>query len=478
MTDMPVGDGQQQSVSTRSARNLATTTKTRAQWAALTPRWALHLLPWVRVEGGTYRVNRVRLVDPDDSRISFTLVDGQPVVSPAELQSLFLFRGASPALLQSIADALEVERHEPGDVLVSEGEPGQTFYLVAEGEVEVSTTGTRGQKLRLNVVGAGSYFGESALLSDGVRTATVTVLSPATFLTLSRSQFDALIAPDPSVREAMQAHEDGREGRRAAVDEYGEHKIDIGAGHEGEPLLPETFVDYDDEPKEYSLSIVQTIVKVHTRVSDLYNDPIDQLQEQLRLTIEGIRERQEHELINNQEFGLLHAAAPSMRIRPKYGSPTPDDMDDLLALVWKRPSFFLAHPLAIAAFGRECTRRGVPPPTTTMFGSPFLTWRGVPIIPCDKLLVNGKARVGDGVGTTSILLLRAGEREQGVVGLHQSGVPGEPDGMPGLSVRLMDINRRAIASYLVTLYFSAAVLMDDALAVLEDVEVARYHEYT
>jgi hypothetical protein len=218
-------------------------------------------------------------------------------------------------------------------------------------------------------------------------------------------------------------------------------------------------------------------LRLHTRVSDLYNEPIDQLQEQVRLTTESIRERQEHELINNPNFGLLHAAAPAMRIKTRTGSPTPDDLDDLLALVWKRPAFFLAHPLAIAAFGRECTLRGVPPPTTTMFGSPFLTWRGVPIVPCDKLLVDGRARIDGRAGMTNILLLRVGEREQGVIGLHQSGLPGEPEGLPGLTVRLMGINRRAVASYLVSLYFSAAVLVDDALGVLEDVEVGQYHDY-
>jgi hypothetical protein len=265
--------------------------------------------------------------------------------------------------------------------------------------------------------------------------------------------------------------------QREAVDEYGEHKIEVEAGHHGEQVLPETFVDYEETPREYPLSVVQTVVRVHTRVSDVYSNPIDQLEEQMRVTIEGIRERQEHELINNAEFGLLHAAAPSMRIPSRTGAPTPDDMDDLLALVWKRPAFFLAHPLAIAAFGRECTRRGVPPPTTTMYGSPFLTWRGVPIVPSDKLLVDGKARSGSRAGTTNILLMRVGEREQGVVGLHTSGLPGEPEGLPGLSVRQMGINRQAVASYLLTLYFSAAVLIEDAIAVLEGVEVGVYHEY-
>lgn len=156
-----------------------------------------------------------------------------------------------------------------------------------------------------------------------------------------------------------------------------------------------------------------------------------------------------------------------MKIKARTGAPTPDDLDDLISLVWKEPAFFLAHPKAIAAFGRECTRRGVPPPTVSMFGSQFLTWRGLPLIPCDKIGITG--------GKTSILLLRTGESRQGVVGLYQPGLQGE-QGM-GLSLRFMGINHKAIASYLVSLYCSLAVLTEDALGVLENVEVGKYHEY-
>jgi hypothetical protein len=182
------------------------------------------------------------------------------------------------------------------------------------------------------------------------------------------------------------------------------------------------------------LSAVNTVVDVHTRVSDLYSSPHNQIKEQLRLTIETVKERQENELITK---------------------------------VWKEPGFFIAHPLAIAAFGRECTRRGVPPPTVTISGSPFITWRGIPLIPSDKVPVEK--------GKTSIILLRTGESRQGVVGLYQPNLPGEQS--MGLSVRFMGIDRRAIASYLISLYCSLAVLTDDALAVLGDVDVGKYHEY-
>jgi hypothetical protein len=188
-----------------------------------------------------------------------------------------------------------------------------------------------------------------------------------------------------------------------------------------------------------------------------------------------VKERQESELINNSDYGLFHNVAPSMRIKTRNGPPTPDDFDDLISLVWKEPAFFLLHPRAIAAFGRECTRRGVPPATVSIFGAQFLTWRGLPLVPCDKLLVGGEQRPKGKDGKTNVLLLRVGAEKQGVTGLFQPNLPGEQT--PGLSVRFMGINRKAIASYLVTLYCSAAVHSDDALGMLEGVEVGHYHDY-
>lgn len=232
--------------------------------------------------------------------------------------------------------------------------------------------------------------------------------------------------------------------------------------------LPETFVDYEDHPREYSMNAVTTVLDVQTRVSDLYSHPYDQIQEQVRLLTEKVKEKQESELINNAEYGLLANAHPSMKIRTRTGAPTPDDLDELISKVWKEPAFFLAHPRAIASFGRECTRRGVPPPTVTLFGSPFITWRGLPLVPSDKLFI-------DEAGKTNILLLRTGEKKQGVIGLFQPGIPGEV--APSLSVRFMGINRKAIASYLISLYCSAAVLTHDALGVLEGVEVGKFHDY-
>ena len=245
--------------------------------------------------------------------------------------------------------------------------------------------------------------------------------------------------------------------------------VESTCGHEDESTLASTFVDYEEKPREYRLSSINAVLNVHTRVSDLLSSPYDQVREQLRLLIESVKEKQESELLNNADYGLLHNVANGQKIKTRKGPPTPDDLDELLTKVWKEPSLFLAHPRTIAAFGRECTRRGVPPPTATLFGAPFLTWRGVPLVPSDKIAVRSKDQ------KSKIVLLRVGEKKQGVIGLFQLGLPGEQS--PGLSVRFMGIDQRALASYLVSLYCSAALLTDDAIALLEDVDVGQYHEY-
>src|SRR5262249_52465559 len=230
---------------------------------------------------------------------------------------------------------------------------------------------------------------------------------------------------------------------------------------------PATSVDYEVRPREITLSAVQTALQVHTRIPDLHSPPHDQLRQQLRLTIEAVKEEKERRLINSADFGLLSVAARHMRIPTAAGPPTPDDLDNLLALVWKMPAYFVAHPRALAAFGRECNARGLPLETVEMLRVPFVAWRGVPILPSDKLPLTRTE--GSPHETTSILLLRVGEQEQGVVGLHQEGIGDEH--LQSLAVRFMGIDQKGVASYLVTCYFSVAVLVDDAVGGLEKVRV-------
>lgn len=240
-------------------------------------------------------------------------------------------------------------------------------------------------------------------------------------------------------------------------------------------IVPQGYVEYETKPREYRLNSISTIINVNTAIQDVYSSPYDQAREQLNLAIESLRERQESQLINNDDYGLLKNVADSQRIQPRTGAPTPDDLDELITKVWKEPSFFLAHPRAIAAFERECTKRGVPPVTTNIAGGTFIVWRGIPIIPTNKLLVDGKKEPKGQGGKTNILLVRTGEAKRGVIGLFQSGLQNEQS--RGLSVRYRGIDDKGVASYLLSLYCSAAILADDAIAVLEDVEVGEYYDY-
>ncbi|HMV41795.1 MAG TPA: family 2B encapsulin nanocompartment shell protein [Leptospiraceae bacterium] len=465
----------QRSVTTSVARNLANTTKTRPQMMSITPRYLLSLLPWVHVEGGTYRVNRTKVELKKAERVELNFKDGAVSFNPQSLRSVPLFAKFQDDIINRMANRFKTEEVTLGNKLVVEGVDKNKFFIIAQGQVEVLSKGVHGSDLRIALLTEGEYFGEIELVSDIPSDVTVRTITPCKLLTLSGKDLDDILSEFPNLKEDFKKAIDKHIELRSTVNKYGERNIDLVSGFAENVEIPETFIDYSDKPREYSLNAIQTVVRVHTRVSDLYNNPYNQLEEQMRLTIEGIKERQEWELINSKKFGLLHSVDPSMRISTRYGAPTPDDLDELLALVWKKPAFFLAHPKAIAAFERECTWRGVPPVTTQIFGSPVITWRGIPIIPCDKLEVKNTNLSNQWFGTTSILLLRVGEEEQGVVGLHQIGIPGEIS--PSLSARLMGLDNLGVASYLLTLYSSAVVLTDDALAVLENVEVGYYHDY-
>ncbi|MBP5430809.1 MAG: hypothetical protein J6Y81_00710, partial [Ruminococcus sp.] len=98
-----------------------------------------------------------------------------------------------------------------------------------------------------------------------------------------------------------------------------------------------------------------------------------------------------------------------------------------------------------------------------------------PIIPTDKLLVDGLKNPKSKSGKTNILLVRTGEAQSGGIGLFQRNLKNEQS--RGLSVRFRGLDDQGVASYLLSLYCSAAILSDDAIAVLEDVEVGEYYDY-
>lgn len=450
------------SLGTAAARNLATTTKSVPQMQEITSRWLLRMLPWVQVAGGTYRVNRRLSYAVGRGRVSFVKTGSAVRVIPPSLRELPPLRTVSDlALLGEFADRFTQREIECGEVIAEAGEPADQIILIAQGKVNKLGAGKYGSETVLGVLAEGDHLGEQILAeADGTWEFTVKAVTGCTVLALARQELQALTSHSQALRAHIRSY---HAATRKPQNKHGEAHIAMAAGHAGEPDLPGTFVDYEASPREYELSVAQTVLRVHTRVADLYNEPMSQVEQQLRLTIEALRERQEHEMINNKEFGLLNNADYSQRLHAHHGPPTPDDFDELLSRR-RNSRFFLAHPRTIAAFGRECNRRGIYPGSVEVHGNMVPAWRGIPVLPCSKIPITDEH-------TSSVLVLRTGEDNQGVIGLHQTGIPDEYQ--PSLSVRFMGIDEKAIISYLVSAYYSVAILVPDALGVLENVEIAR-----
>ncbi|MGB8994682.1 MAG: family 2B encapsulin nanocompartment shell protein [Pseudonocardiaceae bacterium] len=463
------GQRPQLSLATDAARNLATTTKSVPQMQEITSRWLLRVLPWVEASGGTFRVNRRANYTVGDGRVTFTMNGDAAIhVIPDQLRELPMLRNFTdhPDVLSAIADQFELRDIAAGSAVVREGDDANQLFLIAHGKLNKIGPGKYGEPTVLDTLSDGGYFGDRELVIEGNDTWTYTVkaVTSCKVLVLSEQAFQRVRDQHASLRDSVDRF---RASLDEAQNEHGEALIKLSAGHPQEHPLDGTFADYELYPREYQLSVAQAPLRVHTRVADLFNNPMNQVEEQLRLTIEALRERQEDELMNNEDFGLLHQTEFSQRISTRTGPPTPDDLDELLATVWKDPDVFLAHPRAIAAFGRECNRRGIYPHNIDLNGHKVPAWRGVPLLPCNKIPVTGYQ-------TSSIVLMRTGLDKQGVIGLHQTGLPDEVQ--PGLNVRFMGIDEKAIMSYLVSAYYSAAVMVPDAIGILENVEISRFDD--
>ncbi|MFH8634493.1 family 2B encapsulin nanocompartment shell protein [Streptomyces lydicus] len=459
----PSADGAPTSLGTQAARQLATTTKSEPQMQAITSRWLLKSLPWVDVKGGTYRVNRRLQLRVGRGRVEFEQNGADDIrVIPRTLTELPALRGYDDGeVLKEIAGRFRAREVRAGQVLFEAGQPATEAYLVVHGRFARYTAGKYGEEEIIGVVTDGDQMGDEALgRPDPLWRSSVRAETAGVLMVLPWDVLREFTDRVPSLAAHLTAY---AERQQLPMNRKGEAEVPVQAGHVGEPTLSGGFVDYDLAPREYELSLTQTVLRVHSRVADLYNEPMDQTQQQLRLTVEEIRERQEWELVNNREFGLLHNADYGQRISTHTGPPTPDDMDELLSMR-RKTRLFLAHPKAIAAFFRQCNKRGLVPGTANVDGHEVPAWRGVPIFPCGKIPISESH-------TSSIIALRTGEADQGVVGLYQTGLPEEYQ--PGLNVRFMGIDQAAVIKYLVTAYYSLAILVPDAAGVLENVQIGR-----
>ena len=327
----------------------------------ISPRWLLRVLPWV---GRRRHVPREPPAELRRRRRPGELHQHRRRRSGSSRRSSASCRCCAASTTtrcsSALADRFVQREFAPGECIVEAGSPPTRSFLIAHGKVGQIGAGKYGDETVAGVLADGDYFGDGAARRrTHTWEYTVRAVHPVHRADPHRSRRSTSC---PTGRRALRAHLERHPGRpQPRRTSTARPPSSWPPATRGEPVLPGTFVDYELAPREYELSVAQTVLRVHTRVADLYNEPMNQVEQQLRLTIEALRERQEHELVNNREFGLLHNADLKQRIHTRSGPPTPDDLDELLSRR-RKSQFFLAHPRTIAAFGRECNRRGLYPP--------------------------------------------------------------------------------------------------------------------
>lgn len=105
---------------------------------------------------------------------------------------------------EAVADRLQLEEYEEGDLVITEGDRGTSMYVIAAGDVNVYTTGRGGKTVHLARLGPGDFFGEVSVLSGKPRTATISACGKTTLLRLDRDQLEQIVEHFPRVRQVLE----------------------------------------------------------------------------------------------------------------------------------------------------------------------------------------------------------------------------------------------------------------------------------
>ena len=115
------------------------------------------------------------------------------------LQRSPLFRGLAPAALERIAALATQRNYGEGEIVCSQGDPGDALYAVVTGRIRISSGAADGREIFLNIMEPGDSFGEIALLDGGTRTATAVAMVASELVSLRRDHLLALLEREPRV---------------------------------------------------------------------------------------------------------------------------------------------------------------------------------------------------------------------------------------------------------------------------------------
>jgi hypothetical protein len=154
--------------------------------------------------------------DADDFEGLDYIAAAEPESAPAPPEerrafvSTPLFEGFSQEELVAVIHGLKLLTFGPGDILVAEGGPGDSLFILASGTVKAFVRNSKGHYVKVNELGEGAFFGEIAVLTGKPRTATLTAASPCEVLELDRATLDTITASHPRVREILKEFHEQR----------------------------------------------------------------------------------------------------------------------------------------------------------------------------------------------------------------------------------------------------------------------------
>jgi len=143
-----------------------------------------------------------RIVNMVDGRIKSDVLVSESAVVCEFLSNCPVFAHLTPRTLTEVADKMSPERHAAGKAIIRQGDPGDKFYLIREGDVEVTIREGDSSRLAATLT-EGDFFGEAALMTGEPRNATVTAKTDTVVYALGKEDFQAVLAGSASFSEEL-----------------------------------------------------------------------------------------------------------------------------------------------------------------------------------------------------------------------------------------------------------------------------------
>ena len=425
-----------------------------------TPRWYLRTIPWLGVDDYVYEYDVARFIKSSQEKLDIPqnidiLKENNSYFLSDLIKTIPIFESLSDDLIKEVLQGIYQKTAMPGTEVVKQGAKGDTFYIIISGQYEVLVETADGGQSMIQMLTGGNYFGEMALIEDAPRNATIRAKTIGMLLALNRETFNKVISNSESKEKLYKLLEKRKLSLEKRTDGTGEKEFTI-------PPLPNEYPEFISSHKQLPLSKLQGNFLLERGIKDYQKH----LEQRFKVTVEQIEERLEWELLNDKKHGLIPHISPSMKIKYNKKLSIFDNLDHMSTVLWNNPSFFIAHPKIIEYLELEANHASMQLTNIEINGNSFISWRNIAIIPSDKILFDQKKHTSD------ILLLRAGEDNDGVLGLYNNDYNNKL-GVIGYDLTELNPEKEDTVKreYKVVKHFSQVKLLPDAVAILSSVRV-------